>query len=169
MGRGASRKRYPPYASPASQKMLRGDISADVSGNRPGKRVRMSQTTISMAANDRDLQARVQSAVYGEALNNPALEGDQYAALVRQGNANFTGMYWAVAVAVGAKYEAGILNGRGSPGHDADVISDTDILAAVQTNWPEPNTATPANFGGFTPNPANFQQPAPVDTGISPP
>lgn len=107
----------------------------------------MSQTTVHQCANDLDIQKRVQSCVYGEAFNNAAFKNTIFAIQVRQGYANFTPIYFAVAVAVEAKYESGILNGRGSPGHDRDVITDNDILAAVQAEWPmeePPPTATPS-------------------------
>ena len=96
----------------------------------------MSLSTNSQAANDPDLQARIMSAVYSEAANNPDLKGTQFAQQVRGGYAPMTGMYWGVANSVGAAYEAGLLNGRGAPGHDVDVITDADITAAVVANWP---------------------------------
>lgn len=104
----------------------------------------MSQTTINQAANDVDLQKRVQSAVYAEAFNNPNLADNTFADQVRRGFSNLTSMYFAVAVSTELQYESGILTGRGSPGHDRDVITDLDILAAVQANWP-------ANPAGPTP------------------
>lgn len=96
----------------------------------------MSFTSNSKAANDPDLQARTMAATTAEAHNNPDLKGTQFAAQVRLGYAPMTGMYWAVANAVGAAYETGLLNGRGAPGHDADVITDADITAAVVASWP---------------------------------
>lgn len=104
----------------------------------------MSQTTINRAANDHDLQIRVQAAVYAEAFNNPELEKNQFADQVRRGSANLTGMYFAVAVATEMAYEGGILNGRGAPGHDRDVITDDSITNAVKADWPkDPGAAVP--------------------------
>jgi hypothetical protein len=96
----------------------------------------MSQSTVARAANDPDLQQRVIAAVYSEAIGNPALHDTQYAVAVRNGYGNMIGMYWAVADAVDAEYEAGILSGRGAPGHDADVVTDGAITSAVVANWP---------------------------------
>lgn len=96
----------------------------------------MSFTTTARAASDPDLQQRVNAAVYSEAVGNPSLADTEFAALVRQGLANLTGMFWAVADAVDAEYEAGITAGRGSPGHDADVVTDGAITSAVVANWP---------------------------------
>jgi hypothetical protein len=96
----------------------------------------MSQTTIHRAANDPDLQARVQACVYDEAFNNVGVADSQYAQAVRTGFGNFTAMYWAVSNAVKVEYESGIVAGRGAPGHDQDVITDGAILSAVQAHWP---------------------------------
>jgi hypothetical protein len=96
----------------------------------------MSQSTVARAANDTDLQARVQAAVYSEAIANPDLSGTEFARQVKSGYAPMTGMYWAVADAVEVEYETGINNHRGSPGYDPDVISDGAITSAVVANWP---------------------------------
>lgn len=96
----------------------------------------MSFTTTARAANDADLQQRVIAATYSEATGNPTLADTAFAAQVRAGFANLTGMFWAVADAVDAEYESGLLAGRGSPGHDADVVSDAAITSAVVANWP---------------------------------
>jgi len=96
----------------------------------------MSFNTVARAANDPDLQYRVQACVQGEAINNPTLSETQFAQQIRQNFGVPNSMYWAVADAVEAEYEAGVLAGRGSPGHDADVVTDGAILAAVQAHWP---------------------------------
>jgi len=96
----------------------------------------MSSNTVATAANDPDLQRRVTASVYSEAIGNVDLKDTQFATIVKQGYANMTGMYWAVADAVDAEYEAGMLSGRGSPGHDTDVVTDGQITSAVVANWP---------------------------------
>lgn len=103
----------------------------------------MSFNTIATAASDPELQRRVQACVQGEAVNNPDLKDTQFAIQVRNGYANLTSMHWAVADAVEAEYEAGQLAGRGSPGHDVDVVPDGAILAAVQANWPPDPVVNP--------------------------
>ena len=109
----------------------------------------MSQSTVARAANDTDLQQRVQAAVYSEAIGNPTLAVTDFARQVKQGYANMIGMYWAVADAVDAEYETGINNGRGSPGYDDDVVSDGAITSAVVANWPpDPPIQNPLNTGG---------------------
>lgn len=108
----------------------------------------MSFNSVSRAANDGDLQVRVQACVNSEAINNGSVHDSQFAVQVRSGYANLQSMYWAVADAVEAEYEAGMASGRGSPGHDTDVVPDNAILAAVQGNWPEdpPPAGTPTQL-----------------------
>lgn len=103
----------------------------------------MSQSTVARAANDTDLQKRVTAAVYSEAMGNPDLADTTFAQQVKQGFGNMVGMYWAVADAVDAAYEAGIASGRGSPGYDADVVTDGAITSAVVANWPMATSPTP--------------------------
>jgi hypothetical protein len=102
----------------------------------------MSQTSVAQAANDTDLQKRVQAAVYSEAIGNADLKDTDFAKLIKQGYANLAGLYWAVADAVEDSYASGILAGRGSPGHDADVVTDGQITSAVVANWPPDNPIT---------------------------
>lgn len=104
----------------------------------------MSFNSVARAANDPDLQRRVQACVNAEALTNPTLKDTQFAAQIRAGSGNLSLMWWAVADAVEAEYESGILAGRGSPGHDVDVVPDNAILAAVQANWPPDPEPEPA-------------------------
>lgn len=96
----------------------------------------MSFNTIARAANDADLQKRIAASVNAEALNNPVLKETEFARQVRNNFGVPASMYWAVAVSVQLQYETGINNGRGSPGYDDDVVSDGDITAAVNANWP---------------------------------
>ena len=103
----------------------------------------MSFNTIATAANDPDLQRRVQACAQGEAINNPDLKDTQFAAQLRSGYGNMSTLFWAVADAVEAEYESGALAGRGSPGHDVDVVPDGAILAAVQANWPPDPVVNP--------------------------
>lgn len=103
----------------------------------------MSFNTIAVAANDPDLQRRVQACANAEAIANPDLKDTQFAAQIRSGYANLSSLYWAVADAVEAEYESGVVAGRGSPGHDIDVVPDGAILAAVQANWPPDTVSVP--------------------------
>lgn len=96
----------------------------------------MTTNSVQRAALDPDLQRRVQATCYSEAFNNADIADTTFAVGVRGGYANFTSMHWMVASAVQAEYEAGLASGRGSPGHDLDVVTDGAILAAVQAHWP---------------------------------
>lgn len=105
----------------------------------------MSFNSTARAANDPDLQKRITAAVYSEALGNQTLKDSYFASVVKQGIANLTGMFWAVADAVDAAYDSGITAGRGSPGHDIDVVTDGAITSAVVANWPPDPTPPPTN------------------------
>jgi hypothetical protein len=96
----------------------------------------MSLSSISRAAADLDLIARVQAAANQEANNNPTLRDTVYAQQLRSGIVNINPLMWPVAVDTEAAYEAALLNGRGAPGHDTDIITDGQITAAVQAHWP---------------------------------
>lgn len=104
----------------------------------------MSFNTVSVAAHDSDLQTRVDAAVHAEAMNNPALQDTVFAQQIRSGGFGVPmSLYWAVATAVQAAYESGVAAGRGSPGHDADVVTDGAITSAVVASWPEDPVTTP--------------------------
>lgn len=101
----------------------------------------MSFNIVSEAYEDADLRKRIDASVNAEALNNAELHDTTFAVNVRNGVANMSATYWAVAQAVQAAYEAGVTSGRGSPGHDQDVVTDGAITSAVVANWPaEPPT-----------------------------
>lgn len=96
----------------------------------------MTLSSIQQAANDFQLRARVESSAQQEARNNPELQNTQFAKNLINGTAPVQSLMWGVAVATEAAYFAAVQNGRGAPGHDADVITDGDITAAVVANWP---------------------------------
>jgi hypothetical protein len=104
----------------------------------------MTMNAVARAAQDIDLQSRIQAAIYGEAINNEDLSSTQFAKQVKSGMfVNFQSMYWAVAQAVQTEYDYGIGIGRGAPGHDTDVVTDGAITSAVVANWP-PDPTPPA-------------------------
>jgi hypothetical protein len=112
----------------------------------------MSFNTVVDAANDIDLQQRVTASIHSEAISNVDLKDTQFAAQVKGGYAPpFTSLYWAVANAVHAAYEAGQASGRGSPGHDQDVVTDGAITSAVVANWPPDPPPPPVINPGGTP------------------
>jgi len=104
----------------------------------------MSFASITKAANDPQLRARVDAAAQREARHNPVFGDTTYGRqLLSTGDDPMPGMVvppsplmWGVAVDTEAAYESALLAGRGAPGHDADIITDAAITAAVQANWP---------------------------------
>jgi hypothetical protein len=96
----------------------------------------MSASSISRAAQDPELLARVNAVAHQEAQNNPELSETQFAARLRQGMTDASPLMWAVAVDTEAPYETALQSGRGAPGHDVDIITDAQITASVQANWP---------------------------------
>jgi len=96
----------------------------------------MSASSIARAAGDQQLKARVDAVAHQEAQNNADVHDSEYAVRLRQGMTDGQPLMWPVAVATEAAYETALVSGRGAPGHDADIITDADITAAVQANWP---------------------------------
>jgi len=96
----------------------------------------MSLSSITRAANDPDLQARVTASAMQEANNNPTLKDTVYAQQLKAGVASTQPLMYAVAVDTEAAYETALVAGRGAPGHDTDIITDAQITAAVQAHWP---------------------------------
>jgi hypothetical protein len=95
----------------------------------------MSYTTLSQQVQDPELVARVNACVQQEARNNPTLSDTEVADQIRQG-IYLGGFYWAVSIATEAAYEYAVNTGNEHPGGDETVITDGDILSAVQVNWP---------------------------------
>ena len=98
----------------------------------------MSYTTIRRAMQDVELLDRVTTATLKEALSNPNVVDTKFAADVIL-NPRYGGdiMIGPVAVDTEASYESALLAGRGAPGHDVDIITDGQILSAVQAHWPQ--------------------------------
>lgn len=96
----------------------------------------MTASSIARAAQDQQLKARVDAVVHQEAQNNADLHDSDYAVRLRQGMTDGQPLMWPVAVATEAAYETALLAGRGAPGFDVDIITDAQITAAVQANWP---------------------------------
>jgi hypothetical protein len=107
----------------------------------------MSFATINQAANDQQLRARVDAAAQKVARTDPTYGDTAYGKQLISGTGTGGAMpagvtllpsplMWGVAVDTEALYEAALLDGNGSPGHDAAVISDEVITQAVQNHWP---------------------------------
>ena len=108
----------------------------------------MSASSISRAAGDPQLQARIIASTNKEILFNDELAETWFGKQVRAGAANYTGLYWPVAVETEAAYETAVNSGRGAPGYDVDVITDAAITSAIVANWPpDPTVFVPPPAG----------------------
>lgn len=97
----------------------------------------MSYTSLYTQVTDQPLMNRLTSAVEKEAFNNADLTDTEYGRAIKNGQASPLQQFaWPLAVATEAAYEYAINAGNPSPGGDPSVITDEDILASVQTNWP---------------------------------
>lgn len=101
----------------------------------------MSAASMNQAANDQQLQARVTAMAHKEILFNGDLADTTYGKALSSGMANIMVLMWPVAVDTEAAYESALLAGRGAPGHDADIITDAALTAAINAHWPEDDPA----------------------------
>ena len=97
----------------------------------------MSAASISRAANDPELQARVLAIAHKELIFNEPLQETGYGKQLMQGFGSVIPLMWPIAVDTEAAYEAAVTSGRGAPGHDPDVITDAALSSAVTAHWPE--------------------------------
>ena len=112
----------------------------------------MSASTIDRAANDPDLRKRVDAIVYKILATDVDKMNSEYGKRVRSGmGVPQTNAYYVVAVACEQQYLSGIYDGRGSPGHDEDVISDDAITAALLAAWPASDSADAVNDDDLDP------------------
>lgn len=103
----------------------------------------MSAASIARAANDQQLIARVTAMVQKEVIFNEALGDTEYGKQAKAGSTNVAPLMWAVAVDTEAAYEAALQAGRGSPGHDSDIITDGALTSAITTHWPYTDAEMP--------------------------
>lgn len=112
----------------------------------------MSFSSISRAATDPQLMARVTSAVHKELLYSEALASTDFGKRVQSGVATVQPLMWPVAVDTEAAYETALLAGRGAPGHDTDIITDGAITSAVIAHWPYAEGEEPLDAPLIPPN-----------------
>lgn len=107
----------------------------------------MSYSSLFAQFTDQELMNRLASAVHKEAHNNPELAATDYATALKYGQTSPHQVFgWPLAVATEAAYEFALNSSNPSPGGDPAVITDADILASVQLNWPPdpwPPVSTP--------------------------
>ncbi|MET0786845.1 MAG: hypothetical protein ABWY25_09080 [Paenisporosarcina sp.] len=104
----------------------------------------MSAASISRAANDEQLRARVLAMAHKEMVFNEALANTKFGQELQQGMGALSTLMWPVAVDTEAAYETALLAGRGAPGFDTDIITDAAITSSIVAHWPEdPEPVTP--------------------------
>ena len=97
----------------------------------------MSYSSLSTQITDIALNGRVVAAVQKEAFNNSEFSDTDYANALKTNQANaWTVFGWPVCIATETQYEYAMNSGNQSPGNDPTVITDEEILSAVQANWP---------------------------------
>lgn len=96
----------------------------------------MSAATINRAANDPELRARVLAMAHKEIQYDEDKAESAYGKQLLAGTTGIEPLMWPVAVDTEAQYESALLNGRGAPGHDADIITDAALTASIGSNWP---------------------------------
>ena len=97
----------------------------------------MSYNSLATQVQDTAFRERVIAAVNKEAFNNPTLSDTEYGQQIQNGLSPLTVMLWPTATATEAQYASALAANNPNPGGDESVITDPDILAAVQVNWPE--------------------------------
>jgi hypothetical protein len=97
----------------------------------------MSYNSLYQQVTDQNLMHRIEAAAHQEAINNPAEAESDFGLALRGGYASAAQVFgWPVSVATEAPYEYALNAGNPNPGGDPSVITDADILSAVQANWP---------------------------------
>lgn len=96
----------------------------------------MSYTSLDIQINDFGFRGRINSCLQEEARVNPELKDTAAAEQIRTGVFNSQQISWDVCVATEAAYEYALNADVENPGTDPTVITDADILSAVQANWP---------------------------------
>lgn len=107
----------------------------------------MSAASISRAAADPQLRARVLAMAHKELMADEAKQQTVYGLSLAQGYGTEQPLMYPVAVDTEAAYEAALQAGRGAPGHDGDVITDGALTAAINAHWPMETPGPPAPQG----------------------
>lgn len=114
----------------------------------------MSLSSINRAANDQQLIDRVVSAAHKVA----STDEDKANTILGQSLINGTAMgmnpvaplMYPVAMDTELSYESALLNLRGAPGFDKDIITDAALTTSVIAHWP---MTRPPEFKPQTPTP----------------
>ena len=106
----------------------------------------MSYLSINHCVNNVDLQQRVTAAVMKEALANEELGGTPYGRNIKINPPTGAVWFfmWPVAIANEDDYAYAFETNNVNAGKDPGVISDAEIQAAIQVNWPATLAASPS-------------------------
>ena len=96
----------------------------------------MSAASISQAANDPELRARVLAMANKELLFDETKASSTYGKSLSAGAVGVEPLMYPIAVDTEAAYEAALQAGRGAPGHDSDIITDAALTSAIGAHWP---------------------------------
>jgi hypothetical protein len=96
----------------------------------------MSAASVSQAASDPELRARVLAMAHKELMADPLKEASTFGISLAAGSVDVTPLMFPVAVDTEAAYEAALQAGRGAPGHDMDIITDAALTSAINAHWP---------------------------------
>lgn len=106
----------------------------------------MSYNSLAIQIQDLELSARCNAAAEKEAWNNVELGATDFGKAIRQNEVSSVQVFmWPLCCATEAAYEYALNLDPPTPhpGEDPTVITDADILACVQTNWPQTWPPTP--------------------------
>lgn len=105
----------------------------------------MSFSSITRAANDPQLIDRVNAAAHKIVLTDATKADTVFGQQLLSGGMgnSVQALMYPVAIDTEAAYEAALLNLRGAPGFDKDIITDAAITASVNTHWPMAKQPTP--------------------------
>ena len=67
---------------------------------------------------------------------NDELANTTFGKQLKSGLIQVQPLMWPVAVDTELAYETAVNSGRGAPGYDQDVITDANIVSAINAHWP---------------------------------
>lgn len=97
----------------------------------------MSYTTVYKCTQDQAFRNRIAACMNQQAWNNAELRSTPLGESLRvSSGSGVDSMVWPVAIEYEAPYEYAVNSDNPDPGGDPTVITDANILASVQSNWP---------------------------------
>lgn len=97
----------------------------------------MSFNTLAVQATDQGLRVRVAACLQQEARTGPHAGDATSQLIIGLGTQVLDQFVWTVSDATEAAYASALAGGVPNPGSDESVITDGDIVAAVQAGWPD--------------------------------